>query len=268
MIFDGHLEAADDAKPLTEKKEEDAPREQQLQNMKRSAAQYKISFADDAKRQIKFHENAAMRFSNPVTRAKDGAIYVWSEHGRPQAIFKLYTYDNEIYHHEWQSLSESALVAERDGKIVWSPAEPGINYRELPDAPKPAETAVERLRQMKSLAGKFSSTYTDIPRDAKPVDLRLLIQPLFRFEVDNESKFLDGAIFGFAQGTAPPAILLIEARLTSESQRYYYAFAKMASGSVSARYREKEIFSVEKYDFSRDPKKTFFWLPRQPVPKE
>jgi hypothetical protein len=263
LMLCGHLGALDDPG-----KDEEARREQQLKNMKRSAAQYAVSPADDRKRLFKFHETAAMRFSNPVGGTKDGTVYLWSEHGRPQAIIKLYTYDNEHFSHEWQSLSESTIIAERDGKSVWNPTAPGINYRELPDAPKPAESAVERLRQMKSLAGKFNSTYTPLPGDTKPVELRLLIQPLLRYEASDEPKCLDGALFGFAQGTAPLGLLLLEARKNGESQHWYYAFARLASGAITTRYGEKEVFSVERYDFAQDPKQTFLMLNRQPVPQE
>jgi hypothetical protein len=246
----------------------DEVREQQLKNMKRSAAQHVLSPADDRKRLFKIQENAAMRWSNPIVGVKDGAIYVWSDRGRPQAIIKLYTFDNEVFSHEWQSLSESTIIAEREGKIVWSPSEPGIAFRELTDAPKPAELATERLRQVKTLAGKFSSTYTPIPKEAKPFELRLLIQPLFRYEASDDKQCLDGAIFAFSNGTDPQGLLLFEARKSGESYRYSYAFAKMASGAVIAKYGEKEIYSAEKYDFSRDPKKTFLLLPKQPAPKE
>jgi hypothetical protein len=265
LVFCGRLGARDDKE---KEKEEEARRARQLQNMKRSAAQYSVSLADEPKRQCKFHESAVMRFSNPTLGTRDGALYIWSDRGRPQAILKLFTYNNEFFSHEWQSLSETPIVAEREGKVVWNPTNSGITFRELADAPKPAESAVERLRQMKSLAGKFTATYTDTPRDAKPIDLRLLIQPVFRFEPGDDPSCLDGAIFAFANGTAPPALLLLEARKADRSHKWYYAFARIASGAVAAKYDEKEIFSVEKYDFSSDPKKTFFWLPRQPVPKE
>jgi hypothetical protein len=260
-----HLNALDDPE---KDKDENARRELQLKNMKRSAAQYTISPADDRKRLFKWHENAVMRWSNPLLNVKDGAVYLWTDHGRPQAIIKLYTFDNELFTHECQSLSESGITAERDGKIVWNPADPGIKFHEFTDVTKPAESAAVRLRQMKSLAGKFTANYTPIPRDAKPSELRLLIQPLLRFEKSDDPQSLDWALFAFANGTDPQGLLLIEARRTEESRRYYYAFAKMASGAVHAQYDDKEIFSSEKYDFSRDPKRTFLLLPRQPIPKE
>jgi hypothetical protein len=259
-----NLGAADEP----EKDKGDEARQEQLEKLKRSAAQYTVSSADDRKRLFKFHEDAVLRFSNPTTGIRDGAIYLWSDHGRPQAILKLYTWDGESFSHEWHSLSESAIVAEREGKPVWNPDEPGINCHELADAPKPAGTAAERLRQMKSLAGKFTATYTDFPRDSKPVDLRLLIRPVFQFEPGDDPRSLDGAIFAFVNGTAPPAFLLFEARKVGESHQWHYAFVRLATGAVAARYDEKDVFSVEKYDLSKDPKKPYFWLPRQPVPKQ
>jgi hypothetical protein len=254
-----------------EKKEEETRRQQKLEEMKRIAAQYTVSSVDESKRKLKLHDSAIFRFSNPVGGAKDGAIYLWCDRGRPQAVLKLYTYDNERFSHEWQSLAENSLLAERNDKVIWNPTEPGISFREFPDAPKPAESAAERSRQMKVLVGKFSSTYTDIPRTAKPVDLRLLTQPLYRSEAAeaaDKPQFLDSSLFAFAQGTAPPALLLLEARRTGDGYRWHYAFAKISSGAVAAKLGEKEVYSVEKYDFSRDPKKTFLWLPPQAAAKQ
>src|SRR5579872_5312310 len=178
-MFVGHLVAADD----DGKKEEEARREQQLKAMKSFAGQYTLSLANDRKRVFKFHESAVMRFSNPVGGSKDGAIFMWSDRGQPQALLKIFTYDNELFVQEWQSVSESPFIAEREGKTIWNPSEPGVAFRELPDAPKPAESAAERLRQMKSLAGKFSTTYL-AGIDPKPDELRLLTQSLFRYEAN------------------------------------------------------------------------------------
>jgi hypothetical protein len=240
---------------------------QQLKTMRGSAALYAVSPADERKSEFKLHENALMRFSNPVGGTKDGTVFLWTDHGRPQAMIKLYTYDNENFSHELQSLSESSLIAERGGKTIWSPTEPGIAFREATENPKPAETAAERLRQMKSLAAKFSSTY-QVAVDSKQVELRLLTQPLFRYDPNEETKCLDGALFGFAQGTAPMGFLLVEARRNGDGHRYYYAFTRLATGAITAKYGEKEIYSVSRYDFRRDPKQTFLQMHRQPLAKE
>lgn len=264
ILLCGRLGASNDPE---KDKEDETRREQTLKNMKRSAAQHTLALSDTPKRTFKFHESALLRSSNPVSGTRDGATYLWTEAGRPQAILKLYTFGNDLFTHEWLSLSERTFSAERGGKAIWTPAEPGVTFRELPDAPKPAEGAADRLRQMKSLSAKFSSTYTALHLDPKPFELRLLTQPLLRYETTDDTR-ADGALFGFVQSTAPVALLLMESRRTKEGQKWHYAFASMVSGPVTARYDDKEVFSLEKnYDRS-DPKKPYLQLHRQPVPKE
>jgi hypothetical protein len=91
---------------------------------------------------------------------------------------------------------------------------------------------------------------------------------LLRVEADEKTTCSDGALFAFTEGTAPLGLLLLEARRTGVGLRWYCAFTRMGSGAVTAKYEEKEIFSVERYDFSRDPKQAFLLLPQQPVPNE
>src|SRR4051794_15160989 len=179
----GLLGAADEGQ---QGKEEEARREQGLRNMQRSAAQYTLSSTDTPQRAFKFHETAVIRPSNPISGTQDGALYVWTDHGRPQALLKFFTFNNITYSHAWLSLSENIFVAERGGKVVWSPAKPGIKLCELAGAPQPAETAAARLRQMRTLAAKFSATYTAVHLGAKPFELRLLTQPLLRYETDDD----------------------------------------------------------------------------------
>jgi hypothetical protein len=261
----GILLAVDDP---AKTKEEDERQKEQARKVHRSAAQYTIAPAGDRKPPFKFHADAVMKWSNPVGGAKDGAVYIWSDGHRPRAIFKLFSFDGEHFTHEWQSLAEGPIVAERGGKVVWKPTGPGVTFRELPDAPQPGETAAARLRQMKSLAGKFGVKATRLERDAKPTELRLLTQPLFRFEPGDPPQSPDGALFGFAEGTDPVGLLLLEVRRTKDGDRWYYAFARITTWAVTAEYGGKEIYSAGRYKFSQDPEETFLQLPRQSVPKE
>src|SRR5262249_48370750 len=137
---------------------------------------------------FKFHETPLMRLDNPITGTKDGALYVWTDQGRPQAVLKFFTFDHKAYSHFWLSLSEDSFIAEREGKVVWILCEPGIPLREMQDAPLPAETAAQRLRQMRTLSVKFSATYTATHLRARPFELRLLTQPLFRYEPDDDDR--------------------------------------------------------------------------------
>jgi hypothetical protein len=261
----GNLPAAEEP---GKNKDEDARQKEQAGKLQRSAAQHTLYPADDPKRPFQFHAEPVMRWSNPLGGAKDGAVYVWSDGHRPQAIFKIFSHDGDLFYHEWQSLAEGAIVAQRGGKEMWTPAEPGIAFRELPDAPAPAETAVARLRQMKSLAGKFTVTSTRLAKDAKPTELRLLVQPLYRFETGNNPPRSDGALFGFSEGTDPMALLLLEVRQTKEGERWHYAVVRMTTFAVVVSHGGKEVYSAGKYDFRRNPKEAFLQLPRQSVPTE
>jgi hypothetical protein len=263
VAFGGRLDAADEP---AKDKEEEARREQQFKDMTRSAAQHALASTGDPKRTFKLREAALLRSSNPVSGSKDGAIFLWTDRGRPQVALKIFTFDNKSYVHAWLSLSEGTLTAERGGKAIWSPSEPGVTFREVSDAPRPAETAVERLRQMRALAAGFSSEYTAQHLDNKPFALRLLAQPLYRYETDDPKA--DGAVFGFVQSTALVGLLLMESRPTKDGPRWHYAFASMVTGPVTVKYGDKEVASIEK-DYSKaDRSKPYLELHGQRVPKE
>jgi len=91
---------------------------------------------------------------------------------------------------------------------------------------------------------------------------------MFRYEPADKQRDPDGAVFAFANGTNPMAILLLEARQVGESRKWHYAFARTGTGAVAAKYGEKEVFSADKYDHRRDPTQTFLQLWKLPVSKE
>lgn len=259
--------------PERAKEEQAAQREQQLKDMQRSAAQYTLTSADAARRTFKFHETAVIRPSNPISGTKDGALYVWTDHGRPQAILKFFTFNNQTYTHAWLSLSESKFVATRGGKVVWSPGQPGIQMRELPGAPPPAETAAARLRQMRTLAAGFGATYTAVHLGAAPFELRLLPQPLFQYQTDDDDR-ADGALFGHVQSTMPVGLLLLESRPKLDSRQakagpvWHYAYSSLVTGPLTARYADQQVFSLERDSASTDRQQPFVLFRGQPVPKE
>lgn len=264
LMFVGPFALADEPE---KDKEQEAQRAQSLKNMQRSAAQYALSSGDAPQQAFKFHETPAMRSSNAIGGSLDGALYVWTDHGRPQAVLKLYTFNSKTYTHAWLSLSENNFVAERNGKVIWIPTEPGITWREIPGAPQPAETAAERLRQMKTLAAKFSASYIALNSVGKPFELRILTQPLLRYETDDNDR-AEGALFGYVQSTAPVGLLLLEFRGTREGPRWHYAYSSLTSGLVTARYGDEQVFSLKRGNSHQDPRQPYLLLHSQLVPKE
>jgi hypothetical protein len=68
----------------------------------------------------------------------------------------------------------------------------GLAFREIPDAPAPANTEAERLRQMRNRLKWFSAReFYDIT--AQAYAFRLLSHPIDRF-ADAASDLVDGAI--------------------------------------------------------------------------
>jgi len=246
--------------------DQEAVRELGLKNMKRSAAEYALSSGGAQPQAFKFHETPYLRSSNPIGGTKDGVLFLWTNHGRPAAVLKLYTFNNRIYSHAWLSLSEGSFVGERGGQVFWNPA-PGIQWREVPDAPLPAETAPQRLRQIKTLAEKFTATYTALSSDGKPFELRLLTQPLLRYETDDDYR-ADGALFTHVQTTGAVGFLLLESRHTSAGHRWHYAYTSVTTGQVTARYGDQPVFSIERGNSHQDPKQPYLLLHSQPVPAE
>src|SRR5262245_13875117 len=77
--------------------EESGRRAQGLKNMQRSAAQYALASADAPPQNFKFNETPFLRSSNPVSDTQDGVLFLWTNHGRPEAALKLYTFNNKNY---------------------------------------------------------------------------------------------------------------------------------------------------------------------------
>src|SRR5207244_3859720 len=121
--------------------------------------------------------------------------------------------------------------------------------------------------QMRSLAARFSATYTAVHLGAKPFELRLLTQPLLRYETDDDNG-ADGALFGYAQSTTPVGLLLLESRPKQDGHRWHYAYSSLVTGPVTARYKDQEIFSLERDAASTDPKQPFVLFRSLPVPGE
>jgi hypothetical protein len=194
-----------------------------------------------------------LRWPN-ATRGKqesDGVFVLWiNNKGRPEASASIYPWEGTIAH-ELVSLSRGAkLVAREEGRVIWSPETAGVEFKDLPDAPAPADTPGARLRQMKVITDRFKVTMTGWKADKSDrEELRLLPKPLYREELGEatgpEPGWIDGGVFGYVQGTDPEAILLLEAVNQKGRPRWQYAFARATSGGLEARLDKTVVWKVE-----------------------
>jgi hypothetical protein len=141
--------------------------------------------------------------------------------------------------HELHSLSTAVLVVDGNSPNRWEPHAPGVDRKPVPGAPVPAESAAQRLAQMRSLAREFSGRSLS-DRD-ESWELRLLPRPLFRYE-STDPEVLDGALFALVSsaGTDPEIILLLEARETTAGPWWYFGAARFSDMNLWLKHKDKE----------------------------
>jgi hypothetical protein len=197
----------------------------------------------------------------------DGVFVLWVHEGRPEVSASIYPYEGSI-NYELVSLSRgSKLVAREDGRVIWSPATPGVAFKDIPGAPAPADTPAARLRQMKGLADQFKVALTGWKADkSNREELRLLPRPLYRHELGKApgpgAGCIDGGVLAFVQGTDPEAILLLEAVHPDGSPRWQYGFARATSGGLEARLDKRVVWAVDFLVGRTTPREPQMWLGR------
>lgn len=204
-----------------------------------------------------------------VVRGQDGEamMVIWAHKGRPVAVAGIYPWQGKMSH-EFDSLSrESKVIAREKDRVIWSPATPGVEFKDVPNAPKPAKVAANRLRQMKALAEGFKATMTGWQGDNRDQEeLRLLTKQLHRYDLANvtdpDPKLLDGALFGYAQGTDPEVVLVLEAVGTADEAVWQYALVRATSGGLEVKLGDDVVWTAKKYPANRDPRLPHFTMQR------
>jgi hypothetical protein len=204
-----------------------------------------------------------------AARGQEGEamMVVWPHNGRPVAMASIYPWEGKMIH-EFDSLSrESKLIARDKDRVCWTPEKAGVEFKDLPKAPKPAKTAAERLRQMKTIAEGYKATMTGWAGDNSDQEtLRLLPRPLYRYDLANaknpEPKLQDGALFAYVIGTDPEVVLVLEAIGTADNAVWQAAFVRATSGGLEVKMGDDVVWTAPKHPQSRDPKLPHFSMLR------
>ena len=225
---------------------------------RKQAAGYKIVVDGDDGGEAELVPEPILQWSQPVRGGADGAVFVWTLAGRPITIGTLFIWPQDDgsqgVAHELHSLSQSPLIATwRDRK--WTPPQDSIVWMPVPAAPAPAAKAEQRLRQMRDLARQFSGESYD--KSDRKWDLRPLARPIYRYALDHKQEpdrkqealaanreVLDGALFGFVEGTDLEIVLSIQARKTTAGYRWEYALSRMSDFRLIAKLADKPIWEV------------------------
>jgi hypothetical protein len=230
-----------------EPKSEEAQR-QWLEFMTRKVDGFVISTEKTPEQRLDRVKGPVLRYTNPVRENfARGAIFLWLSGERPMAAVSLWVGADGKVRREFTSLTDEPLRCVREGQTIWAPRSGSFTRRPLPEAPKPASTSASRLAQMRRLAERFSADFDPWPTKGWE-DLRLLPQPLYRYTAA-EQGMVDGAIFALAQSNDPEVLIVLElARPAADAApAWSYAFARMSSKRMRARFDDKEVWSVEAY---------------------
>jgi hypothetical protein len=233
-----------------------------LKFMKDSVRTYELTTGGANRGALKLDDKPVFRLGKQYAEdIVDGAIFLWTgEQGRPEAAVQAFLIKNSgeprgLWIHEFTSLATSGLTAERNGRPWWTPTTPGLEFKLVPDAPKPAESAPQRLRQIRTFADGFRAS--DDFGGKGWVDLRLLPTPICRYGAAG-TRLVDGALFAFVVGTDPEVFLFLEARQGKEGLEWQYALAPMTVFAVKGSYRGKAVWELPNRHPSYDPRKPFF----------
>ena len=152
----------------------------------------------------------------------DGTVWRLGSGGRPLAIVttelhpKYLGGDGRVVY-DFLSLSPHPFTATGQDVSGWNPPGSAVEMKSLESAVEPAETAAQRLFQMKRLIQRFSATQvvSEDPEE-KRLALRLLPRPIDRY-TPTQTERGDGAAFLFVAGRMPGIIVFLECERTGWS---------------------------------------------------
>jgi hypothetical protein len=187
----------------------------------------------------KFEPVPIMQWQNPISGA-EGAVFAWTSAGRPVVLCKCHVNDLKQHYVESSvSLARQPFVMKMKGQPIWSPKDAGVAMKPLTDVAPPADRDAARLVQMRAIARRFRMQSVWGEENSSQWELRLLSTPLVRYRSE-PAGVIDGAIFGYAQGTNPEAVLVVEALQTSAGTEWQAAPSRLTGYAVKA-WRDDEL---------------------------
>lgn len=252
------------AKPPAESRD----RKESLAQLTKIAASFEVRL--DGKRVATREDEPAMRWTNTIGHATDAALFFWMHDGRPVAVGTTFVTDHVAVGQEFQSLALEPVEARRRGRTIWEPHDPGIEFRRMAEAPKPADTARLRLSQIKTLARRFRAEAIKSPPAYQENDvreLRLLAQPILQYH-DPQVPEYEGAIFAFAMDTDADVLLLIENRVRDGMPGWEHALARTNPFVLKVWCDKALVWSRERVDSTVDPAQPYIIAGPFPVKED
>ena len=185
-----------------------------------------------------------MTWQNPISGA-NGGVFLWTIAGRPVALSKSHVNDRKRHYVESSITLRDGLQCTQAGSAIWVPENSTSVVVPVTDLPPLRETRAGRLLQMRDLAGSFEIEDQWGEGQQELYQLRLLPRPLYRYEAPAE-QVIDGAIFGYSQGTNPEAVVVIEAVETDSGSEWRCRVSRLTGYAVTARRGGDVVLEVPK----------------------
>jgi len=215
------------------------------------AAEYEIGSVEEPPQSFSLRTAPVLRWSQPVRGGDDGAVYVWLDRGRPAVIGSIFAWPRDdglrVVVHEMHAFTAGPMRGVYKGSKVWEMEKPALEFKRVSGAAPPASSSAQRLTQMRTLGRDF--TANSIDRDDREWELRLLAQPLYRYELKDHPELIDGAILAFVQGTDPEVLLILEARRDGDKSYWQYALARFSDFRLFVKFNGAEVWRVPKSTF-------------------
>lgn len=239
--------AAED-KGFGKSNEKDSVAEQRVAWLRDKVAAWRVTPTRESNEPCKLRDEPIFKWSNPVSGA-EGAVFVWTSDGRPIALAKNHLNSRNSYYVETAiSITDNRPRMTEAGQATWEPAEPGVKFETLEDLGVPAATETLRLAQMRRAVREFRFV-DNWGEEAKTTnsewELRLMPAPLLRYS-SASGKIIDGALFAFAQGTNPEALVLVEAVESSNGRIWRAAPSRLTGYQVRGWHKDRLVLEAEK----------------------
>jgi len=202
-------------------------------------------------------------FYGDSTRENDrGSVWGWGEKGRPVALLELFQNVNDRARWVYTICNTSGkkVRARRGGALWWQDNESASELKDIPGAGAPGTEALQRQRQLKQLAQKFTGHEFWDPNNSR-YELRRLERALYSYR-DEAGGVLEGGLFTLANGTNPEIMLFIEARADPKADAkaaFQYTVGRLSHAELHLEYEGKEVFKSPRGDRLSGPNKPY-WL--------
>ena len=184
----------------------------------REASAYQFFLDADKRQRLVLRREPVMRWNS--SGDYNGEVYVWTHEGAAVIVGCIFSgpggTGSRRVMHEFHSLASHPLYSAARGGSGWLPQEPRRHSRTGCRCTGTGQQSGAATHADARPARQFTA---QVQRENSKWEMRLLSQPIYRYEITDEAgSIVDGAVFAFVwtAGTDPEMLVVIEARRTDQ----------------------------------------------------